>query len=320
MTLTGTETHRPDQPIKLELAQKEKGAAVKTRQKQTSWQDANGSLKDLQPNSSLPVLKIHPEAEKLWEWFGVLPAKEAAELKANIQAIGVQVPILVTKDQSTIIDGRNRYIIAQELELKVKDVPIEVYQGKDEDVPKVILSLNLFRRHLQLTDDQRVALTARALGPQLRKEAAERKAAAQFGAEPTREDAVISKSKSPGPIHQEIAKQAKVSEYKGLQAAQLEERKPKALEAVISGKRKLRDVAGKAPKKPRAKKEKTLEQRVWHDYRLLLGHYHIHEQREVKQHLRNFLGGKEPTSADEPVSAFQKEVRDAKGKKKGGQQ
>jgi hypothetical protein len=270
------------------------------------------------PNSSLPILAIHPEAKKLWEWLKVLPAKEASDLKAGIEAIGIQVPILVIKDKSTIIDGRNRYMIARELGLKAKDVPIEVYKGKEEDIPKVILSLNLFRRHLQLTDDQRVALVAKALGPQLRKEAAERKAAVQFGAKPTREDAVIPKSKSPGPIHREIAKQAKVSHYKGLQASQLEERKPKVLDDVIEGKKKLREAAPRKTRTTHTKKVKTLEERAWKAWTQLKAKFKYDELPEVTRHIRNFIGGREPTTgADKPASAFRKELRDAK--KKGGQ-
>jgi ParB-like nuclease domain len=168
--ITGTQNIRPDGPAKFELAEKEKGAPDgKGAPKQTAAPDANVSLKDLQPDSSLPTLAIHPEAQKLWEWLNVLPAKEASDLKTSIQAVGIQVPILMTKDRRTIIDGRNRWMIAQELGLKVKAVPVEEYQGKEEDIPTVIVSLNALRRHL--TDEQRAAVVALVRLPQLEKEA-----------------------------------------------------------------------------------------------------------------------------------------------------
>ena len=86
--ITGTKTHRPDKPggpINFDLpAQKEKGAPVKTRQKQTNWQDANGSLKDLQPDSSLPSLAIHKVAKHVPR----ISPNQLAELKKDIKALG----------------------------------------------------------------------------------------------------------------------------------------------------------------------------------------------------------------------------------------
>jgi ParB-like chromosome segregation protein Spo0J len=130
------------------------------------------SLKNMHPDSALPSLKIHPAARELAKWLTALSGKEAADLKADIQANGIKVPILVSQDQTTIIDGRNRWMIAHDLKFKVKDVPIEVYDGKEEDISNVILSRNVFRRHL--TDDQRTAAIAKVFGPKLEKEAQER--------------------------------------------------------------------------------------------------------------------------------------------------
>ena len=62
----------------------------------------------------------------------------------------------MNKDKDTIIDGRNRWMIAYDLGFTPDKVPMEVFEGEDEDIPGAILSLNLFRRHL--TEDQRVAL------------------------------------------------------------------------------------------------------------------------------------------------------------------
>src|SRR6266852_3149653 len=119
----------------------------------------------------MKTMKVHPVAKM----FPTIGAKEMKELRADIEARGIVVPILVNQEKDTILDGRNRYSIAYELGLGDGKVPMEVFKGKDEEIPGEIIARNILRRHL--TDDQRAAIIAKIRGPQLEKEAAERKGA-----------------------------------------------------------------------------------------------------------------------------------------------
>jgi len=300
MTITGTENLNPDELINFELAQKKKAPPVKTGQKQTSWQDANGSLKDLQPDSSLPKLPMHPAAEELSEWLPLLSGEETAELKESIQTNGIQVPILVTKGEDMIIDGRNRYLAAQELGLKVKDVPLEIYEGKDEDIPKVILSRNALRRHL--TEDQRMAVIASVRAPQLEKEAKMRQQAAggdKRSADYRKTTAAKTvhqndDNRSEGSVAANLAQELGISQRK---AEQLERaRKAALLKDVMSGKISALEAAAKTPPESCGTR-KTVEERTWTAWKQLLAKFDREEYREVKRHLRNFVAGNEPKEA-----------------------
>src|SRR5438128_7876196 len=102
----------------------------------------------------MKTYKIHPVARL----FPTLEAKEMGELRDDLATNGIRVPILVNKKKDTIIDGRNRYMIATELKMDGK-VPLEVFKGKDEEIPGEIISRNILRRHLN--DDQRATLIAK---------------------------------------------------------------------------------------------------------------------------------------------------------------
>jgi ParB-like chromosome segregation protein Spo0J len=197
-------------------------------------------------------MKIHEVAKA----FPTLPAKELAEIAADIEKNGITVPILLNKAGDTIIDGRTRWTIALDLGLRKSQVPVERFMGTDEEIPSVIISRNLFRRHL--TDKQRTALVSKLLGPQWQKEAAERKAKSQFA---TRENTVPAKSGQPpstegsddlvlkstepeesdepiafGETATRIAAAAKTTPYQARQAEHLRKHDPNALDDVIKGK------------------------------------------------------------------------------------
>jgi ParB-like chromosome segregation protein Spo0J len=231
------------------------------------------------------VMKIHPAAKELAEWLQVLPSKEAKELKEDIKTNGIQVPILVTKTKDTIIDGRNRWMIAHELGLKPEDVPLEVYRGKEEDIPKVIMSRNALRRHL--TKDQRDAVIAAVLAPPMEKEAA-----AQKGGRP-KAGTFGKPSANGGSVADQLSEKMNVSRRR---AEQLEKvRKAGTLKRVAQGKKTLRQAAKEAPKKERKKKTaKSIGDRVWTAYKQLLAKFTHEEHREVKKHLRNYLSGNTP--------------------------
>lgn len=251
------------------------------------------------------TLAVHPAAKELAEWLQVLSSKEAKELKEDIQQHGIQLPILLTGDGKQIIDGRNRWMVAHELKLQA--VPVEYYQGKDEDIPKVILSRNVFRRHL--TTDQRIAVMVHVLAPPMEKEAADRKSG-KAGRFPNG-----GKGEVKGSVAKKLAQELKVSQHKTEQA--LRARKAGVLKQAMSGKKTLRQAANARPRKPRTRKGKvvTFEQKVWKAYRRLLRGFEHDEHREVKKHLRNFLAGHEPKEAE---SDKKPDAKKANGKKANG--
>jgi len=240
-------------------------------------------------------LELHPKAKSLVRWLRLLESKEAKELKADIKEHGVQLPILLTNDGKQIIDGRNRWNIAHELELK--QVPVEYYKGKDDDIEKIIWSRNVLRRHL--TDDQRDQLRDALIAPQLEKEAKARKKA---GVRPSQEN-----HEKVGSVADQVAEQLNITRHR---ADQLEKvRKSGMAKAVISGKRKLKDAAKDAPKKERVKKPKSkifapdqLGTEVYRKFHQLLRHFDISQWRAVKDHIRNFLGGKVPEGFESNIS------------------
>src|SRR5438094_3119347 len=226
--------------------------------------------------------KIHPNAMQ----FQRISGDELKELKADIEANGIKVPILVNKKRDTILDGRNRMMIASELKLPEREVPLEVFKGKPEDEVGEIISRNIYRRHL--TDDQRVALITKLLGPGLRAEAQARMKAGV--ADPTRKSAEGSET-----AHK-IAKEAKVGRDKARMALEAEKHAPKDLDAVIAGKEKLAAAnakrRAKAGKNRKPKPEKTLRQKVEAKFLRFQESFAVSEWREALAIVREIVNNK----------------------------
>lgn len=219
-------------------------------------------------------LQIHPVAKK----FPSLPAKEYKELKADIETNGVEVPILVSKDKAVLLDGRNRWMIANELGISDKVLKdAEVFKGKDDEIPSVILSRNLFRRHL--TDDKRIALLTEIRAPELEKEADTRKKAGTFAGD----------GATKGSVADKLASEAKVTRYKAVQAVRA--RKKGTLGDVIKGKQSLKKAAGK-PKPRKEKKPVTLEDEVWARFERFMKYWPHTMHSEIKKYLRKFIDNK----------------------------
>jgi hypothetical protein len=235
----------------------------------------------------LPELAVH----KIAKLFPLLPDKEMKELREDIDANGIVVPILVNKAEDTILDGRNRYTIARQLKLTKAEVPLEPFKGEDEDIPAEILSRNIFRRHL--TDDQRITLLAKVLGPKYEAEATVRKKGKQFGGKAPNESPsktpVPVNSTEPGEVAQKLAKIGKVSDHKARQAMKVN--KAGFAQEVIEGKTKLGKAAKKAGTKRRtAPKVKTFEDEVWAKYQTWMKRtWDITQHRRVRGILRGFL-------------------------------
>jgi ParB-like chromosome segregation protein Spo0J len=221
---------------------------------------------------------VHPLAAD----FPMLPAKELKELKADIEANGIKFPLLVNKKKDTIIDGRNRYMIAMELGFKGKQIPMDIWEGEEKDVAKEIISRNIMRRHL--TTDQRIALVAKLRAPQLEKEAAERQTTSR-----TTKGAFEGNNEVKGSVAAHIAKETKASQHKAEQA--LKARKAGLLGEVIAGTRSLKSAAQKGGKKPRVAKDKKVipfEDVVWAKFKKFMRLFSLDQHREVKRIIHEF--------------------------------
>ena len=220
--------------------------------------------------------KIHPAARL----FPDIGAKEFEELKADIAAHGIKIPILVNKKKDTILDGRNRIMAAHALGLKDSEVPIEVFNGSDEEVVHEIISRNIMRRHL--TDDQRVSIVAK-LRTQLAKDADARK---RTGGK----SGLIS---TQGRTREIIATAAKVGDYKARAALAAAKHAPKDLDRVIEGKEKLAAAHKKARAKARAtakpKPQKSLRERVETKFLKMMESFAVTEYQAVREILRELL-------------------------------
>jgi hypothetical protein len=234
--------------------------------------------------------KVHPTAMA----FPRISGDELNELRADIEENGIRVSILVNKKKDTILDGRNRMMIAHDLKLKETDVPIEIFKGKPEDEIAEIISRNLHRRHL--TDDQRAAIVAKVLGPELAKEAEARKVtgkAGDLGMKST-QGGVVGES-TQGRTRERIAAVAQVGDHKARAALLAREHASDELDNVIDGKLKLALAARRAKarafkkKKIRPKPEKTLQERVEARFLRFMESFAVSESREVRKILKLLL-------------------------------
>lgn len=225
--------------------------------------------------SKLKALKVHPAALL----FPLLGKAQYGELLEDIKANGMKYPVLVNKEKDTIIDGRTRYMIANDLDLSEKDIPFEVFKGKDEQIVDEIMSRNIHRRHLD--PDQRVTIIAKLLGPQFQAEAAADKASGK-GTE----------KKGKGDTAQRVAKAAKTTEHKGRQALEVSKHAD-LVEEVVAGKTKLGKAAKKAKaRKPAAKKKAktmTLDDEVKKRFLKFMDHWSVEHHRKVKAIIKGLL-------------------------------
>jgi ParB-like chromosome segregation protein Spo0J len=222
--------------------------------------------------NGLKVMKVHPVAKM----FPTLPAKEMKELRADIETNGIRVPIIVNKAKDTILDGRNRYMIASELKLGNGKVPFEVFEGTEEDIPGMIVSRNILRRHL--SDDQRIMLTAKILGPKLEKEAAK---------------AFADKKGGKGKTAERLAKEVGSTKHKAEQAISVSKHAKDLVDEVVAGKVALKKAAkvakSRKPSKRKPKEPKTLEQIVAAKFQRFMAAFPMPQHREVKKILRSML-------------------------------
>ena len=100
--------------------------------------------------------KVHPFCEV----FPVMSDAEYQALKADIERNGLLEPIWLIADEtgtySRIIDGRHRYRACAELNKAPEPLPTDY---SDEELPEIVVGLNMRRRHLN--ESQRAMVAAR---------------------------------------------------------------------------------------------------------------------------------------------------------------
>jgi ParB-like chromosome segregation protein Spo0J len=214
---------------------------------------------------------IHPAAS-------VFPLMEGAAFQSLVDSIavhGVQNPLVSFKGE--VLDGRNRLRAVMKLRddgHKV-DLPcVEWTSPNGMTVTEWIEVQNLDRRHL--SDDQRVAIAA-ALQPMIDAEARESQKASRFKSDTAKAAAARRHDKaatvdSPSPQKRDwkksearttaskLAKRTKTSTHKAKQAISLNKAvqsgavSPEVQQAVMAGKKKLKDAVPALPKPDKSKR------------------------------------------------------------------
>jgi hypothetical protein len=219
---------------------------------------------------------VHPAA-------AVFPLIDGDDFECLVESIcsnGIQHPIVVRRgpDADELLDGRNRLLAAEEAKRRGYRIEVPVTEWVDDgrNVAEWIWDTNAIRR--QMTEDG-WALASVAIAPLIEKENQARKAASKFDSEKASKaakarHAVTTKTQEPQKRDRkaenarstvgQVAAKAGTSMHKARQAVAVQ----KAIDAgqlpaqaakdVMSGKKKLRDVAPKPAPKPREPKHRTM--------------------------------------------------------------
>jgi hypothetical protein len=229
-------------------------------------------------------MRVHPLCQMFSRKEFAMPADQRAQLMEDIRENGIKVPILVNEQRNTILDGLTRWKIAHDLKLSDSKIPLEVFEGSDDEIEAEILSRNYFRRHI--TPDQRVAIITKLRRPALEAEA---KARERAGKAPSGQTQITDDSrpsgqniitKQTGETADKIAAEAGVSQRKARQAIKADQ--AGELEDVIAGKTKLRDAAKRAPSK-RKRKEVPWEDQVFKKWTQWLNRFAPPQRGRVKE-------------------------------------
>ncbi len=211
--------------------------------------------------------EVHPAAAI----FPLIEGDDFINLCESIRTHGVQHPAMVHAGQ--LLDGRNRMRACEKLVADGWSGSCPVVEWKDDgrNVAEWIWDTNALRRHMS---DDGIALAAASIHPLIAKENEARKAASQFDSDTASKaakarHAVRTESTEPQKRDHkaedarssvgQVAAKAKTSRHKAKQAIAVDkaikdgELPAETANAVMSGKKKLRDVA---PKKPAAKPAK----------------------------------------------------------------
>lgn len=211
---------------------------------------------------------VHPAAAV----FPLIEGDDFEDLCESIRTHGVQHPAMVRGNE--LLDGRNRMRACETLK---KDgwsgcCPVVEWKDNGHNVAAWIWDTNALRRHM--TDDG-IALASAAIWPLIAKENDAKKEATQFkkgtSPNPGGKAEVTPKAASPQKRDRkasdeastvgQVAAKAGTSKHKARQAIAVQkavdagELPADTVKAVMSGKKKLKDVAPKPVRKPRQPRE-----------------------------------------------------------------
>ncbi len=210
---------------------------------------------------------VHPAAAV----FPLIDGDDFDDLCDSIRSHGVQHPAVVRG--SELLDGRNRMRACERLKVEgwVGSCPTVEWQDDGRNVAEWIWDTNAIRRHM---DDDGIAMASSVIWPLIAKENEARKAATKFDSEKASKAAkarhaadtkscppqkVDAKAKHERSTVGQVAAKAGTSMHKARQAVAVQkaiesgELPPETAKEVMSGKKKLRDVAPKPErKKPEA--------------------------------------------------------------------
>jgi hypothetical protein len=214
---------------------------------------------------------VHPAAAV----FPLIEGDDFSDLCESIRMHGVQHPAVVRG--SELLDGRNRMRACEALKAEgwSGSCPVVEWNDDGRNVAEWIWDTNALRRHM---DDDGIAMASSAIWPLIAKENEARKAATKFkkgesgnpsgkkqvrteSSEPAKRD---TKSENARSTVGQVAAKAGTSMHKARQAVAVQ----KAIESgelpagtaqeVMSGKKRLRDVAPKPERKKREQKHRTM--------------------------------------------------------------
>jgi len=204
-----------------------------------------------EPRHQLEPIEIHSLAKLVPE----MSPERYEEFVADVKAHGLTDPI-ITLYEGKILDGRHRDRACRELGITRT---LKTYDGTDP--AGYVISKNIMRRDLHLTDDQRVALITKIRAPQLEAEAKERQLSGlrkgdKTPVSPKSDERDISpKSDEPRRVDDQIAREAKVTRHKARQAIEVD--KAGLSDEVITGTKSLKQAAREIEaEKPKGKQQK----------------------------------------------------------------
>ena len=215
---------------------------------------------------------VHPAASV----FPLIEGEDFVHLCESIRTHGVQHPAIVRGGE--LIDGRNRMRACEALKSEgwSGSCPVAEWKNDGRNVAEWIWDTNALRRHMS---DDGIALASAAIWPLIHKENEAKKEATQFkkGASGNPDGKKQARPKTTEPAKRDtkaedarstvgqVAAKAGTSKHKARQAIAVQ----KAVDAgelpadtakdVMSGKKKLKDVAPKPARKPREKKHRAMK-------------------------------------------------------------
>jgi hypothetical protein len=216
---------------------------------------------------------VHPAAAV----FPLIEGDDFNDLCESIRMHGVQHPAMVRGNE--LLDGRNRLRACEALKKDgwAGSCPVVEWKDSGHNVAAWIWDTNALRRHMS---DDGIALASAAIWPLIAKENEAKKEATQFDTDKASKAAKARHAVTPKPASPlnrdrkaddarstvgQVAAKAGTSKHKARQAIAVQ----KAVEAgelpadtakdVMSGKKKLKDVAPKSARKPREKKHRAMK-------------------------------------------------------------